>query len=169
MRVRHLPFVLVFLMAVLVPGIASADGHRAGLFGGYSVARGSTLSGGRISYERTWVDGDKKYIYGSVDYSFHVGDDLTRQILLFSGDSPFVQVGPVSAGGRFGFGWIWDDGKANFGGVAGGFIDIGKYSPSVHATQTRFELRLAFEEIFREGLPEKFERYSIGLVVKWPK
>lgn len=169
MRTRHLPLVLMVFVVLLIPSVASADGHRAGLFGGISFARGSVLTGAHFNYERTWQDGDKKYIYGSIDYSFHNGDDVTRQIFMVGGDSPFLQLGPVSGGARFRIGRIWGDGSSDFGGVVGGFVDIGGYSPSVHSTKTRVEVRVTFEEILRNGSAESFERYSIGLVVKWPR
>ena len=168
MRIRHVPSVVIVFVGLLIPSVASADGHRAGLFGGASVATGSTFTGAHFNVEHTLQDRDKKYIYGSADYSFHKGNDRWKQILLFGGESPFVQIGPISGGGRFRAGWVWDDGNASFAGAVGGFIDIGKYSPSVHSTSKRYELRLTFEEILVNGAAENFERYSIGLVVKWP-
>lgn len=168
MRTRHLPIVLVFMVVILIPSIASADGHRAGLFGGISFARGSVLTGAHFNYERTWVEKDEKYIYVAGDYSFHTGDDITRQIAMI-GVTPSFRFGPLSGGGRFLIGSVWGDGSSNLAGVVGGFVDIAGYPASVHSTKTRVEVRITVEEVLRSGSPENFERYSIGLVVKWPR
>ena len=168
MRTRPLPLVLIVFVVTLIPTVASADGHRAGLFGGISFATGSVLTGGHFNYERTWVESDEKYLYLMGDYSFHNGDGFTRQIAMIGGNYAW-RLGPLSGGGRGSVGGVWGDGSSNVVYALGGSVDI-PFSPvKSRSASRRVEGRIIVEQIIRTGTPESFTRYSGGLVIKLPR
>jgi hypothetical protein len=81
----------VALLFMLVPAVASADGHRAGFFGGGSYLKASSLGGFHVSGDVVFGDvtTPSKYKYFSLvgDFSLHSGthDGEDTTIKLFMG------------------------------------------------------------------------------------
>jgi hypothetical protein len=151
----------------MIPATAHADGHRAGLFGGISFARGSTLTGGHFSYERSFQKAEEKHFYLTGDYSLHDGDQFVRHIGMIGGNGTF-RWKFLSGSFRGLFGSVWGDGSSNFSYVVGGSVDLIPTDPAVRSKQRRVELRVILDEIVRTGDPESFWRVSIGGVLKLP-
>ena len=166
MLIRRLAVVLGILF--LVPSVARADGHRAGLGGGISFARGSWLTGGHFLFEHVVPTGAERYLYVTADYSFHDGDGFKRQIFL-AGANVTGSWKNVAATGRLVVGSVWGDGSADLSWSYGAAIDIvpGENSP---LRQRSYYLtpRVQVDHIIRKGSPEGFARVSIDLVVKFP-
>ena len=96
MRIRPLWVVLAIL---LVPAIATADGHRARFFGAYSLASGSVLKGAHVNFEYLGKKPEAKHFAAVVDYSVHFGDDFQRHTFT-SGLSVSRRAGQFGSGPR---------------------------------------------------------------------
>jgi hypothetical protein len=165
MRIRQFWLLLAMLA---IPTVASADGHRAGAFGGLSFARGSTLTGFHINVEHTLTTGDDRHVYGTADYSVHDGDGFKRQTFM-GGINAVGRWKAVSAGVRGLLGGVWGDGSGDISGSIGAQIELGAYSPSALSKPVRIESRTVVDQVFRGGPGENFWRVSTGIVVKFQR
>ena len=171
MVVRRLAVVLGIL---LIPTAAYADGHRAGLFGGYSRAnQGSWLNGAHFSVEcvltrqvcrNTKTD---SYIYVAADYSFHDGEGFKRQVFLVGGNAQ-KKWKNVTASGRLLVGSVWGDGAANFSWSTGATFQIVPSETSALSNRPHVVPHAQVDYIVRTGSPKSFARISIGAMIKFP-
>jgi len=171
MSIRYVWLVVVIL---LVPSVASADQHRAGLYGGVSAARGSTLWGAHFNFEYAVSDADKRreqpqHVYLMADYSIH---ESNRNTLMGGANFTGKLGGGVAVSLRALAGSVWGDGSSDFAGGIGAAVDVDlgeRYPPSNPPDSVRFALRLQADEIIRGGDAKNFWRASVGVVVKFPK
>ena len=170
MRIRLVWLVVAVVFMLVIPTPARADGHRAGLFGGYSAAEGSVLNGVNISFDHTFDVSNKgdwrKYLAVMADFSSH---ETGRKV--FSAG--------VSASGRFDrvvvaahglVGRVWGDGSADVAGTLGGDIEFVAVSRTLSSKAVVEIAPLARADyIVRRGTAPSFWRVSTGLVVRWSK
>jgi len=167
MRIRPL---WVALAILLVPAIARADGHRAGLFGAYSAAHGSVLQGVHVNfdYAGTGTTPAAKIWAAMVDYSVHDGDGFQRHTFTggLSGSHRLNQVvvGFQALGGR-----VWGDGSADWAGTFGAAFEWVGSPTAARMNGVHCAPRVQTDWIVRSGKAESFWRVSTGIVVRFPK
>lgn len=168
MRIRLSWFVVAFVVMLLMPAAARADGHRAGLFGGFSVAEGSVLNGANLTFDYAGKDAAKKYFAVMADYSVHDGDGFKRQIF----------TGGVSASRRFNrvvvaahglLGGVWGDGSSDVAGTFGADFEVIAVPKVLTPSAVQIAPLVRADYIVRGGPAPSFWRVSTGLVVRWPK
>lgn len=162
MRIRHFGLVVAIL---LVPSVASADGHRARAFGGVSFAKGSTLTGAHFNVERVVGDSAKQHVSLLADYSIHE----TNRHTLMGGATFTGQRGGASFSLRALAGGVFGDGSSNAAVAVGGAIDLGQRLNAARANAIRWGVQVQVDQIFRGGDAKNFWRTSFGVVAKFPK
>jgi hypothetical protein len=170
MRIRTSWLVMaIVLTLVLIPTPARADGHRAGLFGGISFAEGSVLTGANISLDCTCLVKNNKHVGVMVDYSFHKGDGITRQVFM-GGLNGSHRINNVVVSFHGLIGSVWGDGyDSKLAATFGGEVEY------VAATRTLGGKKVEIAPMFRndygvrKGPAPTFWRVSTGLVLRWFK
>jgi hypothetical protein len=160
----------VFIVVLLIPATASADGHRAGLFGGYSVARGSTLSGFHVSFDYAGNDPEKHIFAGVLDYSVHDGDGFQRQTFLGGFEASVRLFNQFAGAAHVLFGSTWGDDHKSFSTAFGGTFEwIGRRRAAGAPGGIRLAPAVKYDYIYRADSAESFWRVSTGVVVRFPK
>ena len=121
MRIPRIWLVLAIITLILVyPRSARADGHRAGLFFGFSAAQGSVLQGVNVSFDYVPKVPANKYLAVMVDFSAH---ETGRQIFTggLSVSRRFSRV-VVAAHGLAG--GVWGDGSSDAAGTFGADFEV---------------------------------------------
>jgi hypothetical protein len=162
MRIRTL---WVALAILLVPAIASADGHRARLFAAFSAARGSVLKGAHFSFDYPGKKLEHKYLAPMVDYSVHDGDGFQRHTftggLNLSRRADQVVVAAHALGGR-----VWGDGSADWAGTFGAVIEWIGSPTAARMEGVLVAPRVQTDWVLRSGEADNFWRVSAGIVVR---
>jgi len=156
---------VVVVGLLLIPVAAGADGHRADLFFGFSLAEGSWLKGFHVSGEHL-LPGLEKHVFLVGDYSVHQG---TRHVfqsgLNFSKDG-----GPVGLSGRVLLGGVSDDAGTDLTlAVGGGFQVKIPASGSTRAAKPHWVLHVQADYMQRKGSNDGFVRVSVGALVRFPR
>lgn len=176
MRIGRVGIVVVGIL--LAPTVASADGHRAGFFAGFSIARGSTLKGFHLAgdWSPSKFPPKLKYLYFEGDFSWHKGDhdgtDVTRITGLggvrLSLGHPLTQVAGVLKRHAFSYhtlvGGAGRDGSKDFTTAIGGAYD---FVTNHNAPSLGF--RAQYDYLIRTNKTENFHRFSVGLVWRVPQ
>jgi len=166
MRIGRL---LIVLGMLLTPTLASADGHRAGLFGAFSIAKGSTLTGVHLAGD--WTPPASEYISVVGDFSVHSGDpngvDVTRKTVMAGANLGYGQ--PAKSKKHVGnvhvlLGGVGGGGQKEFATAIGGSYD---FVPDPVARGLAF--RVQYDRIFVAGGADDFHRISIGALWQWPR
>jgi len=163
MRIRAL---WVCLAILSVPAIASADGHRAGFFAAYSVARGSVLQGAHFNADYAGNKPNNKLLAGMIDYSVHAKERHTFMggLSLSHRLDRFVVAGHGLAGR------VWGDGSADWAGTFGGAVEVLAWSPTTASGKhLQIAPRVQTDWIVRSGTAHSFWRVSTGIAVRIPK
>ena len=165
MPLRHLCIALGFL---LVPAIASADGHRAGIFGGGSYLKASSLGGVHATFDVVPKDTLKNFTLIG-DFAIHSGthDEVDGTIKMFFG----------------GVGWAFPANDttshvpgvhAVFGGVNGGGDTVfgtaigGSYQYILdRSANKQLGFRVQVDGVFPKGAGDNFLRVSGGVVFRF--
>jgi hypothetical protein len=165
MRIRPL---WVALAILLVPAIASADGHRARFFAAFSAASGSVLKGAHFNFDYAGNKADHKYLAPMVDYSVHDGDGFQRHT--FTGGlnlsrraRQFVVAGHA-LGGR-----VWGDGSADWAGTFGAVIEWLGSPTEAQLKGVVVRPKVQTDWVLRSGAADSFWRVSTGIVVRFGK
>jgi hypothetical protein len=172
MRVRR-PWLL--MVALLIPGAASADDHRADIFAAaFSSVHGSLLLGPHVAFGKSLPESVPAWFNVVGEFSTHFGPDeetgkrvayavggrvsyptLTHHKLVHSGR---VLVGSV-------YGTERGEGDKDFSGVFGYEAE---YIPT--RTDDPYEgwaFRAQIDYVVRQGDSKNFVRFSTGVVYRW--
>ena len=162
MRIRQSWLVVAMLLTLLFPAVASADGHRAGLFGGGSVRSGSVLfgvhaaldahlpKGVAIGGDFSWYSDDSDSTIIGVAVRYRPGFSIEAQSLR----NYFFGVHALAVAVR-------QDGKTSEGYGAGFSNDFVIKRP---AKGSPIFLRAQLDVIDAQ---ETFVRFSVGLLKHW--
>lgn len=174
MTLRRLGFVLGFVF-VLFPAIASADAHRAGIYGGVSGAFASKLLGAHTTFDLALGEytTDSKYKYVNLIYDFSIHDGKHNDADLT------IKTGLTGLGVRFARSSTSDHvfgGHFLVGGVSG-FDDCfatavgGLYEIVFHRSTTGWQkaIRVQYDYVGIKGDTDGFHRLSAGIDFRFKK
>ena len=155
--------VLIAIGVWLVPTVAFADGHRAGLFAGYARAAGSSLNG--VIFGGEIAPAKLHGISFKSDISFtggeHNGQDVTR-IAWSAGVGAGGKISPkLAVNIHTSAGSVFNDGGKDFIFVAGFAVDW--------LLKDYFAVRAQLDQLVRSDGAEDFPRLSIGGVYRFPR
>ena len=171
MRIRRLWVALAILS---VPAVASADGHRAGIFSAYSAAKGSVLQGAHFNVDYAGNDPNAKVFAAMVDYSVHDGKGFKRHTfsggLSVSRRFTHPRFKEFVVGGQALAGRVWGDGSADWAGTFGGSLERVVWVPTTASGKpVEIAPKVQTDWIVRSGQAKSFWRVSTGIVVRIPK
>jgi hypothetical protein len=173
MRFRHLRVVLGVLLILLIPRVAFADRHRAGLGGGPSYGNGSALFGFNLNFDWSPDMPKGKYLSLMADYSALFDDDTT--LTTFAGGLSLSRAltRARAAGGQSRFVYsghgliagIRSGEDTDFGGAVGTAFE---YVPRA-AADGELAYRVQYDYFFRGDGGKDFNRVVVGIVYRWLK
>ncbi len=157
-----------------VPAVASADGHRAGLFGGGSYLRASNLGGFHVAGDVTLADlslpnGKFKYFSLLGDFSLHKGTHEGADVTLktFTGGASFKLAASDTSKNLGGV-------HFQIGGINGGggtelvFVVGGTYEYIPHRDRDeQWGFRTQVDGVIPKDGDNKFLRVSAGVLYRW--
>lgn len=168
MRIRRFRIFLGILVVLLIPTVASADGHRAGLGGGPSYGNGSSFWGFHVTGD--WSPGSpaQKYLSLVGDFSALFNKD---------GDITTFMAGPSAS-----YALLHDTKRlilsshALFGGAQGttdiikaGAVGFGvEFVPRPKDTR-EVAFRMRYDRVIRGADEHDLHRVSVGVIYRWMK
>ena len=163
MRIRPVWLMVGMVLILVVPTPARADGHRSGLFFGYSAAEGSVLHGFNVSFDHVPKIQGNKYFAAMADFSAH---ETGRKILTGGVNISRRFTNAVFSGHGL-VGGVWGDGSSDAAGTFGLDVEVIAAKKTLGGKDVEFAPMARADYILRGGPAPSFWRVSTGLAVRW--